>query len=130
MIAADQSALARSGADVATLGGMVVLPRAPQSVRWRQATRGIVGLGPTDWKLVAVLEYSREDAQALIAELRPAQGPTPSLAEETWLGGATLAGLKGASAYDASAFFRPPLSQGALFRLPDSNTFVLALFTN
>jgi len=124
-----QTPPARSGSDLATLEKMVVLPRPPRSVLWRQAIQGSVGLGPTDWKVVAVLEYSSEEAQALLAGLERAQGPAASLAEETWLAEPMRAALEKADAYEASAFLRPPLTHGTVYFLPQSNTFVLALFT-
>ena len=38
--------------------------------------------------------------------------------------------LKGATAYDAAPFFKGSLRQGTVFQLPQSNTFVLVLFSS
>jgi hypothetical protein len=122
---------AKTGTDLDTLEKTVTLPRRPRAAQWRKSLLGGVGLGPTDWQLLAVLEYSEEDARALLAELKPLRGGASGAEVEDggWLPGATRTALNQAKAYDASAFFRSPLRAGSLYHLPGSNTFVLSLFT-
>lgn len=107
----------------------MTLPRRPISVQWRKAVRGTPGLGPTDWELLAVLEYSETEAQALLATLKPTDLAPPTLDDGGWLPAATRKSLASARAYDASAFYRPPLQHGTLLHVPGTNTFVLSLFT-
>jgi hypothetical protein len=118
-----------TGTDLATLEKMVTFPRPPRAVRWRHKTMGDDFLGPSDWNLLAVLEYSKEDAEALIAGFRQARDSPTAFADEAWLSESTRASLKDAVAYDASPFFRSPLRDGMLIYLPDSSTFILYLFT-
>jgi hypothetical protein len=120
---------AKTGTDLATLEKTVNLPRHPQAVQWRKSLLGSVGLGPTDWQFLAVLDYSEADARALQAELKPS-GNAPEVPKDGgWLPAPTREALKGAKVYDASAFYKGSLRSGALYQLPGSNTFVLALFT-
>jgi hypothetical protein len=122
-------AAAKTGTDLETLEKAVTLPRKPQSVRWRSSPRGIPGgLGPTDTQLLAVLEYSAADAQALQASLKPTR-LTSRVEDGGWLPAATHEALKGATAYDATPFHKGALRQGTVFHLPQSHTFVLVLFT-
>jgi|GEM_PF-6426266 len=120
---------ARTGTDLASLEQVVNLPRRPVSVQWRKAIRGAPGIGPTDWEVLAVLEYSEEETQALLATLKPTDRPPPTLDDGGWLPAATRKSLLGARAYDASAFYRPPLQHGTVLHVPGTNTFVLSLFT-
>ena len=120
----------KTGTDLASLEQMVNLPRRPASVQWRKALQGRGrGLGPTDWKLLAVLEYPEAEAQALLGTLKPTGLAAPGLNDGGWLPEATRQSLKAAKAYDASAFFKPPLQNGVVLHVPGTNTFVLSLFT-
>ncbi|WP_338873237.1 hypothetical protein [Myxococcus stipitatus] len=123
------AAPAKTGTDLASLEQVVTLPRRPVSVQWRKALRGTVGLGPTDWEVLAVLEYSEADTQALLATLTPSELAPPSLEDGGWLPAATRKSLEQARAYDASAFYRPPLQNGTVLHVPGTRTFVLSLFT-
>jgi hypothetical protein len=121
---------AQTGTDFASLERMVNLPHRPSAVQWRRAFQGPGGgLGPTDWQLIAVLEYPPAEAQALVSTLRPTEVAAPGLDDGGWLPEATRQSLKDAQAYDASAFYRSPLLAGTLLHVPGSNTFVLSLFT-
>ncbi|NTX07445.1 hypothetical protein HUA74_05785 [Myxococcus sp. CA051A] len=120
---------AKTGTDLASLEQVVNLPRRPVSVQWRKAIRGKVGMGPTDWEVIAVLEYSEADAQALLATLTPTELAPPTLNDGGWLSATTRKSLERARAYDASAFYRPPLQNGTVLHVPSTNTFVLSLFT-
>src|SRR4051812_47969628 len=60
-----------TGTDADSLAKLVTLSRTPQTVRWRKSLLGEPGLGPTDWKLTAVIELSAADADALAASLKP-----------------------------------------------------------
>lgn len=120
----------KTGTDLASLEQMVNLPRRPASTQWRKALRGRGrGLGPTDWKLLAVLEYPEAEAQALLGTLKPTGLAAPQLDDGGWLPEATRQALKGARPYDASAFYRPPLQNGVVLHVPGTSTFVLSLYT-
>ncbi|WP_240356399.1 MULTISPECIES: hypothetical protein [Myxococcus] len=86
-------------------------------------------MGPTDWEVLAVLEYSEAEAQALLATLKPTDLAPPTLDDGGWLPASTRKSLAGARAYDASAFYRPPLQHGTVLHVPGTNTFLLSLFT-
>ncbi|SEU09789.1 hypothetical protein [Stigmatella erecta] len=124
------AAPAKTGTDLDSLEQMVNLPQRPAAVQWRKALRGRGGgLGPTDWQLIAVLEYPAAEAQALVSTLKPTGLAAPGLDDGGWLPEATRQSLKSAQAYDASAFYRPPLQEGTVLHVPGSSTFVLSLFT-
>jgi hypothetical protein len=120
---------AKTGTDLETLERAVSLPRRPRAAQWRKALRGTVGLGPTDWQLVAVLEYSPEDSAALLATLTSTRLTSSIGDDDGWLPAATRVALKDAPAFEATPFFKSPLLQGTLFHLPGTTTFVLVLFT-
>ncbi|MCY1045677.1 hypothetical protein OV208_30470 [Corallococcus sp. bb12-1] len=121
---------ARTGTDLETLEQNVTLPRRPQAVQWRKSPRGIQGgLGPSDTQLIAVLEYPAAEAQALLPTLK-ATRLTVKVDDGGWLPETTRAALKQATAYEATPFFKASLRQGTVFHLPQSNTFVLVLFSS
>ncbi|RKG93281.1 hypothetical protein [Corallococcus terminator] len=120
---------AKTGTDLETLEKSVALPRRPQAVQWRKSLRGIQGgLGPSDTQLIAVLEYPAAEAQALLPTLK-ATRLTVKVDDGGWLPEATREALKQATAYEATPFFKGSLRQGTVFHLPQSNTFVLVLFS-
>ncbi|RYZ35804.1 MAG: hypothetical protein EOO72_11810 [Myxococcaceae bacterium] len=120
---------AKTGTDLETLEKNATLPLRPQQVRWRQSLRGVQGgLGPTDTQLLAVLEYSAADAQALLSTLKTTR-LTVKVDDGGWLPEATREALKQATAYEATPFFKSSLRQGTVFHLTASNTFVLVLFS-
>jgi len=91
-----------------------------------------MGLGPTDWKLIAVLEYSASDARALAASLTPQPGAKLewTAAEEAWLTPAVRTALDSAAVYDAAPLGKFSLRIGSIARLKDGNTFVLVMITS
>lgn len=113
--------------DLEALSQLVHLPAKPSAVLWQRAIQGSVGFGPTDWSLTAVLDYSPEEARALVAEAKKT-GPTDPLAPE-WLPDELRVDLKKAVPLDAQAFRRPPLSGGNVYYLEESSKLVLMLFT-
>lgn len=117
--------------DVDKLSKLVRLPVRPKAAQWRRATLGSGGpLGPTDWTLVALLDFEPEDADAIVSVAR--QRPTPAavtIGDRSWLPPEVSAALEKASRLDASAFHRSPLMHGVLLHLDGSSRFVLILYT-
>jgi hypothetical protein len=116
--------------DVDALAQVVRLPRRPNRVQWRKAVLGRGGLGPTDWSLTALLEFSEADAKVLLAgcEVAPPGTELPELGP--WLPQDVRENAAAkVMAYDAAAFFRSPLLHGALFRLGQGPRFLLYLHT-
>ena len=117
------------------------LPLPPEEAVWREDALGKPGNdrvpGPTDKKLVAVLRYSREDAEklAFMADKhRPVLNET--INTESWYPAELIAQsqvsgdetLKGKS-YGANDFLNPPYSDGKLTRIDGTDYFVLELYT-
>ena len=121
-----------TGADVDSLSKLVSLSRPPLTVRWRKSLLSEPGLGPTDWKLTAVIELTAGDADALAASLKPLPGARPALsaAEEAWLTAPVRIALDSATVYDAAPLGKSPLKMGSIARLKGSNVFVLVMITS
>ncbi len=122
-----------TGTDVETISKLLSLRAPPQKARWRKSLMGEPGLGPTDWKLIAVLEYSAADAPGVVASLKKLPAGTKlSLepAEDAWLDPAVRAAMGAGTLYDAAPLGRPPLASGSIVRLKDGTTFVLVMITS
>jgi hypothetical protein len=124
---------------------MVKLPAHPEEVSWREeqpqnqpaAQRERSQNQPqTGKKLTAVLKFSAEDANKIIAQAethKPAE--FSQFATESWfpaelIAQSELSGdetLKG-NAYAANDFFQPPYTDGKITRVENSNYFILELF--
>ena len=129
-------------ADIERLSQQIALPARPVSALWRQEVLGQQNSavpGPTDQRLVAVLEYDEEGARALIEKVRgeSKEANVGNVDVEPWFPEALkkLARkdddgmrLEGA-AYDADSFLRAPYSSGKLVRVGETNYFVLRLLS-
>ncbi len=115
--------------DLDALASLVTLPRRPLAVQYRKTLLSPAGIGPSDWRLMAVLEYSAADAAKLLAASRPLVGPSPALGDTRWLPKPVRLGLRSARPLDAGAFARLSLRNGALFHIKDTSSFVLILFS-
>lgn len=131
-----------TSADIERLSQQIALPVRPAAVLWRQEVLGKQNSavpGPTDHRLVAVLEYDEQDARALIEKVRGESKETNvgNVDVEPWFPEAvkkfarkdddgTI--LEGAT-YEADAFLRAPYSSGKLVRVGETNFFVLKVLS-
>ncbi len=124
--------------DVNELRRLVNLPYEPRSAIWQRRARGSgesAAPGPTDWSVVCVLELSEGDAARLVAD---ATGRRPAAAKKVkvleWFPEEVRrrAGddqmLEG-EGLDAGPFYKSPLTNGSLVRVPGTNYFILGLYT-
>jgi len=125
--------------DVNELRRLVNLPYEPRSAIWQRRARGSgesgAAPGPTDWSVVCVLELSEEDAARLVADAtrqRPAAAKKVKVLEWFPEEVRRRAGddqmLEG-QGFDAGLFYKSPLTNGSLVRVPETNYFVLGLYT-
>lgn len=123
--------------DAKELGRFVTLPYEPRSVAWQRRTRGAGGAapGPTDWSVVCVLELSDADAARLSADAGKGQ---PDAVKKVrvfeWFPEAVRRragedGLLEGRSLDAGGFYKSPLNNGSLVRVPETDYFILVLYT-
>ncbi len=128
--------------DPAELGKIINLPIMPEEAVWREEPRGRQSdanrsPGPNDRKLTAILLYTPEDTQKLIALVekhKPAEGveleteswfPAELIAQSQTSGNETIKG----NAYAANDFVQPPYLNGRITYISGTDYFVLELFT-
>jgi len=130
--------------DVEALNKLITLPVRPVSVVWRRQIRGAANSrvpGPTDWYLEALLTFDPDDVKRVADEAKTAEKPRDigSIDGIDWLPSEVRQNfdaepnsakykVKG-EVYAASAFAKPPLSQGYLVRLGETSQFFLKLYT-
>ncbi len=130
--------------DEKELDKLINLPFTPEETVWRN-DKLIADAdandnrtpGPNDYKLTAVLKFSKEDAEALIAKAALKHPPTDTeLETEAWFpaeliaksetsGKSTIKGLS----YSAETFAKAPYMVGSLVRITETEYFVLKLQT-
>ena len=124
--------------DVNELRRLVSLPYEPRSALWQRRARGSgesAAPGPTDWSVVCVLELSEEDAARLVADAtrqRPAAAKKVKVLEwfpEEVRRRAGADHMLEGEGLDARPFYKSPLTNGSLVRVPETNYFVLGLYT-
>jgi hypothetical protein len=103
--------------DLDALTRTLKLPCRPLEVWWDERPLGERGgLGPTDYRLVAVLRFERAPLQQLIERLPPLP-PTPagapSLARQSWMPSAVGVTIRG-ERFDAASLVGPHYSTGVL----------------
>jgi hypothetical protein len=131
-----------ASADVERLSQQIALPVRPAAVLWRQEVLGKQNSavpGPTDHRLVAVLEYDEKDARALVEKVRGESKETSvgNVDVEPWFPEAVKklarkdddATVVEGAAYDADSFLRAPYTSGKLVRVGETNYFVLKLLS-
>jgi len=126
--------------DVDELEMVVKLPFHPEEAVWREENLAKTGdnrvPAPTDKKLVAVLLFSKENADKIVAQAekyKPAASET--INTESWFPNelkaqSQLSGdetIKGSS-YPANDFYNVPYSDGKITRIEGTDYFVLELF--
>lgn len=126
--------------DVEELGRIIKLPFTPEEATWRETNPNTQNTSnripaPNEKKLIAVLKFSPADAQALIAQAEKHGAPkVEKLNVETWFPAELIAKsqLSGdetlqATTYAANDFFQNAYSGGKLFRIDETNYFVLEM---
>ncbi len=129
--------------DIEEFGKIVRLPFLPEEAVWRETNLNTQSSenripAPNEKKLIAVLKFLPADARALIAQAEkysPSEAATIDV--ETWfpaelIAQSQLSGdetLKGTT-YAANDFFQNTHKNGKLFRIEDTNYFVLELISN
>ena len=128
------------------LGKLVNLPFIPQETVFREddvtsksnsnennARSNVVGK-----KLTAVLQFTKEDAQAIIAQAEKIRPPVPNkLAPESWYPPELVAASQSTGSemingisYAADAFYKSPYTTGKITRITETDYFVLELSSN
>jgi hypothetical protein len=129
--------------DVAGLSRLIRLPYPPVRALYTTAVRGVVGLGPTDWELTALLTFdaSHADVIANLAARRPRPRAALIVQPERidWFPPETrnllVESLKEAGfrlngeIYDVNEFIKSPLMHGHMIRVGTTSHFYLYLFT-
>lgn len=126
--------------DVEELGKIIKLPFAPEEVAYSEINLNDKNSeprvpAPNEKKLVAVLKFSSEDANQIVAQAEKYKTSAPSDVDaESWFPPELIAksqetgdeSLKGVS-YAANDFYQSPYANGRLTRLNDTDYFVLEL---
>ena len=129
--------------DAQQLGIIIQLPGSPLRVTWLKVSpQKPSAFGPSDFSVLAVVEYLQADAQAMTAKLGPPSDHEPiaiTEAEVMALFGAELAQrfpqvggslrVIPGTQYSAALFARAPLLHGKVAALPGGTTFFVSLFT-
>ena len=123
--------------DIEELGKIIQLPFVPEETTYREINLNNKNPAPNKKKLVAVLKFSAEHANQIVAQAQKYNPPVPADVDaEDWFPPELVAKsqetgddfLKGA-AYTANDFLQSPYSNGKLTRINDTNYFVLELFS-
>jgi hypothetical protein len=118
--------------DTEEFGKIVSMPFVPEEVMWRETS------SRNTKKLIAVLKFSAQDAQAIVAQAETYKPAAPSeIDAENWFPPELVAQsqqsgdeiLKG-NAYAANDFISRDYKDGKLTRISDTNYFVLELTGN
>lgn len=127
------------------LGKIINLPFTPEETVFReddltsQSNSNEKDAKPiiTGKKLTAVLQFTEEDTEQIVAQAEKIKPPVPfELAPESWFPPELIAAsqatgdemIKGKT-YAADAFYKPPYIKGKLTRINDTDYFVLELFS-
>jgi hypothetical protein len=125
--------------DVAAMGRVVTLPRPALSAVWQEQQIGDGNMGPTDTRLLAVVQFSAKDAKQIEVTARK-QSPRPKEELEVlpWFpasvrkvahpnAGGRLVLL--VEKLNVSQFAHLSLSNGFVARVPKTAFFVLSLYS-
>lgn len=123
--------------DINTLGKSIALPRRPLGAVWQMKQMGDGEMGPSDYSITAVMQFSPRDLQAITASAAKRAAPKPGfISVEPWYPhtlrkqAAKSKGRLKAQGLDASDFYKMSFIQGELWRVEGTNTLVVSLFTN
>lgn len=115
--------------DAEEFGKLVNMPAMPEEVTWRETD------AKDSKKLIAVLKFSSQNAQAVVAEAEKHKPAVPAALEaENWFPPELIAksqesgdeSLKGTT-YGANDFFSETFRNGKLTRISDTDYFVLEM---
>lgn len=129
--------------DIAGLAKIIALPRQPVAVTWQQTQLGDGVMGPSDLRLLAVLQFAPADADQIEVSARKhgaAQGwQTGELEAPDWfpapvrkaaVGGANGKSILRGQKWNPDDFGKMSLTHGFVMRVGKTNFFVLSLLTN
>ncbi len=128
--------------DVNALSRLIRLPYQPRSVRWTQIKMGKIGLGPSDYGLIAVLEYDDAICAGILAKSTPELEGNPAILTKEEAGGWLFPlvrnqlepngdhyyKIKG-TAFRPTLFAHSPFLIGYVIRIENTNFLLLALST-
>lgn len=127
---------------VELLGKLITLPATPLEVWFEEVPRGVPGgMGPTDFTLVAVLRFPREDVTRIIRAARPRPDSPPRLlnvVQRPWLPDAVRASIQPfdersvtirGEKFDAAPFAKSPFLSGAFVAVEGGEYVLLVLGT-
>ena len=123
--------------DIEELGKIIQLPFVPEETTYREINLNNKNPAPNKKKLVAVLKFSVENANQIVAQAGKYNPPAPAdIDAENWFPPELVAKsqetgddfLKGVE-YAANDFLQTPFVNGKLTRINETNYFVLELFS-
>ncbi len=123
--------------DIEELGKIIKLPSLPEEATYSEININDGNSATNKKKLVAVLEFSAENANQIVAQAEKYNPSAPADVDaENWFPPELVAKsqetgddfLKGSS-YAANDFLQSPYINGRLMRINDTNYFVLELFS-
>ncbi len=123
--------------DIEELGKIIKLAFVPEEATYSEINLNDGNPAPNKKKLIAVLKFSTENANQIVAQAEKYNPPAPAdLDAENWFPPELVAKsqetgddfLKGA-AYAANDFLQSPYSNGRMTRINDTNYFALELFS-
>ena len=121
--------------DIGELGKIIKLPVVPEEATYSEINLNNENSATNKKKLVAVLKFSVEDANQIVAQAEKYNPPVPAdIDAENWFPPELVAKsqetgddfLKGV-AYAANDFLQTPFINGKLTRINETNYFVLEL---
>jgi len=124
------------------LGDLITLPATPLEVWFEQVPRGTPGgMGPTDFTLVAVLRFPREDIARITRAAKPRPDSPPRLlnvVQRPWLPDAVQSAMQPfdersvtvrGEKFDAAPFAKSPFLSGAFVAVEGGEYALLVLGT-
>jgi hypothetical protein len=118
-------------ADLAKLGKFIRLDKDPLNARWQTFEKGNSdsGLGPTDWGLIATIEYDPETIQRFVSQMKTMQIHQDLHVDmqlvQDWFPEAIRSSfvnvpdsknlMLNTSQYEPTLFMKPPLQHGYCF---------------
>ncbi len=123
--------------DIEELGKIIKLPFVPEEATYTEINLNDNNSAAKNRKLVAVLKFSAQSANQIVAQAEKYNPPAPAdIDAENWFPPELVAKsqetgdefLKGA-AYAANDFLQSPYINGRLTRINDTNYFVLEFFS-
>lgn len=123
--------------DVDFLGQNITLPRRPIAVSWQMlphddaSTSDIASA--THWRLTAIMEFSPDDAAALLAGMQDKQpAPGEEIAPENWFPAAVATAMtdKPMRYIDPTPFFGGLYRRGAAAHIEGTDYFLVRLITD